>query len=83
MTVTYTKNAANTPVTMLATSDVTIAGTIRLDGSTGGFGVNSAGAGGPGGFPGGNGALASGGGGSAGQGPGGGEPGSGFSAPST
>ncbi len=83
VTVIYTNNAANTPVTMLATSDVTIAGTIRLDGATGGFGVNSAGAGGPGGFPGGNGALATGGGGSAGQGPGGGEPGSAFSPPAT
>src|SRR5437870_2733465 len=35
VTVTFTPNAANTPVTMLATGDVTIAGTIRVNGASG------------------------------------------------
>ncbi len=57
VTVTFTPNASNTPVTMLATSDVSISGTLKLSGDpgqsggSGGFG----GAGGPGGFRGGNG----------------------------
>lgn len=76
VTVTFTKNAASTPVTMLATGDVTIGGTISLNGSngipTGGSTFNVGGSGGPGGFDGGNGGLSTGGSGSAGKGPGGG-----------
>jgi hypothetical protein len=63
VTVTFTRNAANTPVTLLASGNVTIAGTIDVSGSPGGAGVqgatslvNNAGAGGPGGFDGGDGA---------------------------
>ncbi len=53
--VTFTPNAANTPVTMLATGDVSIAGTVNLDGTKGTFGIISQGfvpgkPGGPGGF---------------------------------
>jgi len=60
-TLKFTKNAANTPVTILATGNVTIAGTIDIQGSGGlhvlGTGVGiTGGAGGPGGFDGGNGA---------------------------
>ena len=59
VTVTFVKNAANTPVTMLATGDVTIAGTLTVDGSPGLNGsatalVNAGGPGGPGGFDGGS-----------------------------
>jgi hypothetical protein len=50
-TVKFTKNALNTPVYLLATNDVTIKGTIDLNG-TSGSGVNM-GLGGPGGFDGG------------------------------
>ena len=54
-TVTFTKNSQNTPVTMLATGDVTIAGTISV---SGGNAVNTLqGVGGPGGFSGGPGGL--------------------------
>ena len=53
VTITYTRNALNNkPVTILASGDVTIAGTINIDGRNGnsnGFG----GSGGPGGFTGG------------------------------
>lgn len=62
VTVTFVKNAANTPVTMLATGDMTIAGTISLKGADGQPGQASAtaisvgGVGGPGAFRGGNGA---------------------------
>ena len=64
VTVTFTRNAANTPVTMLATGNVTIAGTVNINGSNGGpallgatvVGTNG-GAGGPGGFDGGTGAT--------------------------
>jgi hypothetical protein len=52
VTITYTRNASNKPVTILASGDVTIAGTINLDGKVGnsnGFG----GLGGPGGYSGG------------------------------
>lgn len=62
VTVTFAKNAANTPVTMLATGGVTIAGTIRLNGADGVTGVivpTIGGVGGPGGFDGGNGGSAS------------------------
>lgn len=79
VTVTFTRNAANTPVTMLASGNVTVAGTISLNGGNGGnatIGTNivpNSGIGGPGGFDGGDGAdgLASTTGGS-GLGPGGG-----------
>lgn len=53
VTVTFTKNAANTPVTILATGDVTIGGTISVNGSNGSYIVG--GVGGPGGFSGGGG----------------------------
>ena len=49
--VTFTRNEANTPVTILATGDVTIAGSINVSGSAAVGGV--AGRGGPGGFDGG------------------------------
>jgi hypothetical protein len=61
VTVTFARNAANTPVTMLATGDVLINGTINVDGTKGGdttgsgILVNPGGAPGPGGFPGGQG----------------------------
>ena len=61
VTVTFVKNAANTPVTILATGDIAIAGTISLKGGDGQPGQASAtaisvgGAGGPGAFRGGNG----------------------------
>lgn len=65
VTVTYTKNAANTPVTILATGDVTINGTLNLDGEKGkiattGLAPTPPGEGGPGGFRGGHGAAVSG-----------------------
>ncbi|MET0650122.1 MAG: hypothetical protein ABW208_26230 [Pyrinomonadaceae bacterium] len=54
VTVTFVRNSKNRPLTILASSNVTIAGTIMLDGrpanATGGFGT-----GGPGGFDGGSG----------------------------
>lgn len=62
VSVTFSRNAANTPVTMLATGDVIIAGTINVNGAPGGAGAfgsslgSNAGAGGPGGFHGGTGA---------------------------
>ncbi len=49
----FTKNAANTPVTILATEDVTISGAIILDGSSGQTTGTVQRPGGPGGFPGG------------------------------
>jgi hypothetical protein len=79
VTVRFTRNAANTPVTLLATGAVTIAGTINIGGGNGGNGVSGTslsannGLGGPGGFDGGtgsNGIAATVGG--AGLGPGGG-----------
>ncbi len=63
VTVTFQRNAANTPVTLLATGDVTINGSINVNGSAGAGGVNgginvtAGGLGGPGGFRGGNGQL--------------------------
>ncbi len=55
VTVTFTRNAANTPVTILASGNVTIAGTISVNG---GLAVNfTGGPGGPGGFNGGDGGL--------------------------
>lgn len=83
VTVTFAKNAANTPVTLLATGDVTIAGTISVNGANGsgatGAGplISPGGVGGPGGFSGGAGASRGGGTlAAAGQGPGGGAAGS-------
>lgn len=73
VTVTFKKNTANTPVYMLATGDVTIAGTISVNG-TDGSGIYP-GRGGPGGFDGGLGGSPSSQGGN-GLGPGGGGPGS-------
>jgi hypothetical protein len=61
VTVRFTRNATNTPVTILASGDVTIAGTIDVGGAKGANGsngtvpANSGGAGGPGGFDGGSG----------------------------
>lgn len=66
VTVTFTRNAANTPVTILASGDVTISGVIDVRGQNGGTSVNgtnndigtlrsTGGAGGPGGFDGGGG----------------------------
>jgi hypothetical protein len=63
VTVRFGRNAANTPVTLLASGNVTIAGVLDLSGGPGGNGLTSAtslasnaGAGGPGGFDGGVGA---------------------------
>ncbi len=85
VTVTFTPNSTNTPVTILATGDVTIAGTLSVNGANGAkvsSTINPGGAGGPGGFAGGNGASL---GGltppSAGQGPGGSNPGDGVTSP--
>jgi len=50
-TLTFTKNLNNTPVYLLATGDVTIAGTIDVSGQKGGAAIG--GSGGPGGFSGG------------------------------
>ena len=69
VTVTFKKNSQNTPVTILASGDVTISGSIKLDGSTGNYIIP--GAGGPGGFDGGQGGAAYGIG-KRGEGPGGG-----------
>lgn len=54
--VTFKKNSQNTPVTILATGDVTINGYINLDGSAGNYIIP--GIGGPGGFDGGQGGAA-------------------------
>ena len=78
VTVTFLRNVANTPVTLLATGDVTIAGTLSVNGNPGpsasstGTTVMQGALGGPGGFRGGNGAVTGGTAQSAGQGPGGG-----------
>jgi len=75
ITVTFTRNAANTPVILLATGTVTLTGTLEVSGSPGGS-LGRPGLGGPGGFEGGKGAdgvtLNLGG---YGLGPGGGSPG--------
>jgi len=84
VTVRFTRNAANTPVTLLATGNINIAGTIDISAANGGnvvggtFLGSNVGIGGPGGFDGGNGAngVASNTGGS-GLGPGGGGAGTG------
>jgi hypothetical protein len=64
-TVRFTRNATNTPVTILASGNVTIAGSIDVRGAEGGFSRvgasvvgSNGGAGGPGGFDGGAGATA-------------------------
>lgn len=51
VTVTFKKNASNTPVYILATGDVTIAGSINVNGTAGS--IMQPGIGGPGGFDGG------------------------------
>jgi hypothetical protein len=62
VTVRFTRNAANTPVTLVATGNVTIAGTLDVSATNGGnvvdgtFLGSNAGVGGPGGFDGGGGA---------------------------
>ena len=62
VTVRFIRNVANTPVTLLATGNVSIAGTLDVSASSGGnvvdgtFLGSNAGIGGPGGFDGGNGA---------------------------
>lgn len=77
--VTFQPNAANTPVTMLATGDVTINGEINLNGANGqnevagGSTLRIGALGGPGGFRGGNGTLTGGPSLTSGQGPGGGD----------
>jgi len=53
----FTKNSKNTPVTMLATGNVTILGRVILDGEGGSASSRRGGVGGPGGFRGGDGAL--------------------------
>lgn len=53
VTVTFQRNAANTPVTLLATGDVTIAGTLSVNGSPGANPTSTPAPGGPGGFAGG------------------------------
>lgn len=80
VTVRFTRNARNTPVTILAMGDVLVSGVINVDGENpnnaqqnGGPPIPG-GAGGPGGFAGGGGGVAGGIGGSAGIGPGGGAP---------
>lgn len=56
VTITFAKNASNTPVTILASGDVVISGTISLAGQPG-KANGLAGDGGPGGFGGGNGGF--------------------------
>lgn len=53
MTLSFNRNALNTPVYLLATGDVTVAGTINVDGGVGTSNPPVGGAGGPGGFDGG------------------------------
>jgi hypothetical protein len=54
-TLTFTRNALNTPVYILATGNITVAGTISVNGSPGSTNPNTGGLGGPGGFDGGDG----------------------------
>src|SRR3989338_7792461 len=59
VTVTFKKNASNTPVYILATGDVAIAGAIKVDGGSTSSSIgNNPGSGGPGGFDGGWGGVA-------------------------
>lgn len=53
VTLRFNRNALNTPVYLLATGDVTVTGTINVDGGTGTSNPPVGGAGGPGGFDGG------------------------------
>jgi hypothetical protein len=69
VTVTFKKNVSNSPIIMLATGDVTISGTISVNGSNGS--TTAPGAGGPGGYNGGIGGTYSASG-QRGEGPGGG-----------
>ncbi|MBN4054613.1 hypothetical protein JYT87_02780 [Nitrospira defluvii] len=81
VTISFTPNSTNTPVTILASGNVNVDGSMSVNGEDGassatGLPLNLGGSGGPGGFPGGPGGLA---GGSStpaggGQGPGGGGP---------
>ncbi|OGW55563.1 MAG: hypothetical protein A2Y81_05570 [Nitrospirae bacterium RBG_13_43_8] len=73
VTITFKKNASNTPVYILATGDVTVAGTINVNGAN--TTTNYPGKGGPGGFDGGLGGITAGMPGGKGLGPGGGNPG--------
>lgn len=58
VTLTFIRNAANTPVSILAQGDVTVAGTIDVSGENGAeAGIGRGGKGGPGGFKGGNGEI--------------------------
>lgn len=70
VTVTFARNAANTPVLLLTTGDVTVSGTIGVNGATGPNPSVTPAPGGPGGFSGGLGGSPPGG----GSGPGGGAP---------
>lgn len=74
VTLTFNRNALNTPVYLLATSNVLITGTINVSGSGTGSGNGTPGVGGPGGFDGGYGGFGVGANttGGDGQGPGGG-----------
>lgn len=74
VSLTFAKNALNTPVYILATGDVNIAGAIYIQGQSGAAN-GLAGDGGPGGFAGGSGATLAGDGAGAGLGPGGGKAG--------
>lgn len=59
VTITYIKNAANTPVTILASGDVTIAGTLSVSATqpSSSSDISGPGLGGPGGYDGGRGGL--------------------------
>lgn len=84
VTVTFQRNSANTPVTILAQGNISISGTIRVNGddavaggTSGSWGVTAGSKGGPGGYNGGDGGIRGSypSNGTAGQGPGGGGPG--------
>jgi hypothetical protein len=57
VTITFQKNAANTPVTILVSGDVTVAGTIDVSGKAAGGDGTMGGIAGPGGYDGGHGGL--------------------------
>lgn len=85
VTVTFTQNASNTPVTILASGNVAISGTVDVKGKAGVFGSSGGlgGAGGAGGFRGGSGSNQLGVNGGGGFGPGGGTGGTGISTAAT
>jgi hypothetical protein len=85
VTVTFTPNASNSPVTILTTGDVSISGIIDVKGKAGVIGNSGGlgGAGGAGGFRGGSGSNQSGVNGGGGFGPGGGGGGTGISTAAT